>query len=122
EQRRVRRIDFDARELGWVARALAADQFIERNETRARIAKNYPMFQRRLLDLDALDQGTEIVVPVLVRRDAAHRARDANELADLEIAMRRQRHHRNGTDFLEREIEIGELDAVRELDHETIER
>ena len=36
--------------------------------------------------------------------------------------MRGQRHHRDGADLLQREIEIGELHAVRQLHDEAVER
>src|SRR6185295_2817893 len=122
EQSGVGRIDLDARKIGWVARALAADQFVERNKTRWRLAEDDGVLKRWLLFADARDQITEIKVAMPVGSDRADGARNLNELADLQIAMRRQRHHRDGAYFLEREIEISELHTVRELDHETIER
>src|SRR6266704_2637985 len=59
---------------------------------------------------------------MLVGYDAACCAGDCHELADLEIAMCRQRHHGNRADLLKREIEIDELDAVRELYDKAVER
>src|SRR5262249_9201191 len=43
-------------------------------------------------------------------------------LANFEIAMRGQRHHRHDADLLQREIEIDKLDLVRKLHHDPVGR
>ena len=92
----------------------------EMNPSR-RFAQGDGVLQRRLFFLDAGDQVAEIEIAVRVGRDRADGAGDLHELADLEIAVRRQRHNRNGADLLQREIEIGELDPVRQLHDEPVE-
>ena len=59
---------------------------------------------------------------MLVWRGRGDGAGNPDELADLEIAVRGQRHHRNRADLLHAQIEIGELHAVGELHDQAVER
>src|SRR6185369_10149774 len=87
-----------------------------------RFAQHDAVLELRLLCADTADQIAEIELAVPVGHDASDSARDLHELANFEIAMRRQRHHRNGADLLQGQIEIYELQSVRELHHQTVER
>src|SRR5207253_10238303 len=71
------------------------------------------------------DPSNELCVVEIARpvgSDTRRRAGKLDELADLSIAVRGQRHDRNTADFLECEIEVSKLDDVGKLNDDPVER
>ncbi len=105
-ERRVGRRRVDA-----IAQAALARQRLAGDEHRA---------QLRELLLHLRRHGREVEVADRVRHDVGHRAGGAQEVPHLGVAVRAQRHHRDGADPVQRQVGDDEVDGVRQLQHHAV--